>query len=125
MTSAESPDSLLTELTDHAEQVEGFAKHNANFDQYTVLGMHADVRVFLDNWAAYSDEQHQQIAATVHNICNIRDEGSDFDGYFDNELAEIAQLKQDLDSTSDLGATVTNENDDAEPPAVSNPDADS
>ena len=123
MTSAESPDALLTELTNHAERVEEFAKRNANFDQYTVLGMHSDLRVFLDNWAAYSDEQHQRIAASVHNVCNIRDEGSDFEGYFDNDLADIEQLKQDLRSTSDLGATVTNENDDAEPPAVSNPDA--
>ena len=123
MTSAESADSLLAELTNHAERTQEFAERNANFDKYTVLGMHADLRVFLDNREAYTDEQHQRIAATVHNVANIRDEGSDFDGHLDNDLADIEELKQFLQATSDLGASVTNENDNAEPPAVSNPDA--
>ena len=60
-----TPDDLQRKLAAHAEEVEREAAHNADFDKYAVLGMHAELRPYLENWASYNNEQRVAISRAV------------------------------------------------------------
>ncbi|WP_134324090.1 hypothetical protein [Cumulibacter soli] len=86
MSDLSTPDELFARLAEHEQQVERRAKKDHHFDKYAVLGMHADVRPYLDNWSAYNQEQHVAIAEAINYLTQAHDMFADAgrDGYDDD-----------------------------------------
>lgn len=95
MSDLSSPDELIARLKDHADVIERRAKEDSSFEPYAVLGMHADVRPYLENWSAYNTEQRIAIAEAVNYLTQVYDPFADAgaDGY-DDDRALIANLPQ-------------------------------
>ena len=102
MSDLSTPDELLQRLAHHTEEVERRAKEDSSFDPYAVLGMHADVRPYLDNWASYNTEQRTVIAETVNYLTEVYDAFADAgaDGY-DDDRALVAQLPSRVKELAD------------------------
>lgn len=100
MSDLSSPDELSRRLQDHAAEVERRAEKDSSFDKYEVLGMHADVRPYLENWGAYNTEQRVAIAEAVNYLADVHDPFNDSgaDGYDDDRalLAELPGRIQEL-----------------------------
>lgn len=86
MSDLSTPDELYQRLAEHKKQIEERAKAESSFDPYAVLGMHADVRPYLENWAAYNREQRIAIAEAVNYLTEVHDPFADAgpDGYEDD-----------------------------------------
>lgn len=99
MSDLSTPDELYQRLAEHQQQVEARAKADSTFDPYSVLGMHADVRPYLDNWAAYNREQRIAIAEAVNYLAEVHDPFADAgtDGY-DDDRELIAALPRTVQS---------------------------
>lgn len=93
MSDLSTPDELWQRLQEHTEAVERRAAKDSSFDKYEVLGMHADVRPYLENWGAYNVEQRVAIAEAVNYLTHVHDAFNDAgaDGY-DDDRALLAQL---------------------------------
>lgn len=93
MSDLTTPDELFERLAEHEAQVERRAKEDSHFDKYEVLGLHADVRPYLDNWESYNLEQRTAIAEAVNYLADMHDPFADAgpDGY-DDDRALLAQL---------------------------------
>ena len=100
MSDLSSPDELWKRLEEHTEAVERRAEQDSSFDKYEVLGMHADVRPYLENWASYNTEQRVVIAEAVNYLARVHDSFNDAgaDGYDDDRalLAELPRKVKDL-----------------------------
>ena len=99
MSDLSTPDELWQRLQEHTDAVERRAADDSSFDKYSVLGMHADVRPYLENWAAYNTEQRVVIAEAVNYLSQVHDPFADAgaDGYDDDRtlLAELpARIKE-------------------------------
>lgn len=120
MSSEIDPRELTKLLKKHAKATEKAGSANPEFDPYAILGLHADLRVFVENWDAYDEEQQQQIAAVVNNVTSIRDEHSDYAGTYSVEdyRIQVEELKDALDAKSPVGESVMTTVDGDEPPAI-------
>lgn len=100
MSDLSTPDELWQRLQEHTDAVERRAADDSSFDKYSVLGMHADVRPYLENWAAYNTEQRVVIAEAVNYLSQVHDPFADAgaDGYDDDRmlLAELPQRVREL-----------------------------
>lgn len=100
MSDLSSPDELIARLKEHAAVIERRAEEDSSFEPYAVLGMHADVRPYLDNWASYNTEQRVAIAEAVNYLTQVHDPFADAgaDGYDDDRalIAELPQRVKDL-----------------------------
>lgn len=97
-----TPDDLQRKLAAHAGEVEREAAHNADFDKYAVLGMHAELRPYLENWASYNNEQRVAISRAVNYVTEVHNYLADSgdDGY-DDDRAVVAELPQTVRSLAD------------------------
>lgn len=120
MSSEIDPRELTKLLKKHAKATEKAGSTNPEFDQYAILGLHADLRVFIENWDAYDDRQQQQIAAVTNNVTSIRDEHSDYSGTYSVEdyRIQVEELKDALDAKSSVGESVMMTVEGDEPPAI-------
>lgn len=86
MSDLSTPTELFERLDQHKELVERRAKDDSSFDPYSVLGMHADLRPYLDNWDSYNTEQRTAIAQAVNYLTEVYDAFADAgpDGYDDD-----------------------------------------
>lgn len=93
MSDLSSPTELFERLEHHRGEVERRAKDDHSFDPYAVLGMHADVRPYLENWDSYNIEQRTAIAEAVNYLTEVYDAFADAgsDGY-DDDREIIAAL---------------------------------
>lgn len=98
MSDLTSPAELFERLEEHKQQVERRAKQDHSFDQYGVLGMHADVRPYLENWDSYNIEQRTAIAEAVNYLTEVHDAFADAgpDGY-DDDRDLLAALPRTVD----------------------------
>lgn len=86
MSDLSSPAPLFARLEEHARQIERRAEEDSTFDRYAVLGMHADVRPYLENWDSYNIQQRTAIAEAVNYLTEVHDPFADAgpDGYDDD-----------------------------------------
>ncbi|WP_153504377.1 hypothetical protein [Cumulibacter manganitolerans] len=102
MSDLSTPNELLERLAQHTADIERRAAEDSGFEPYAVLGLHADVRPYLDNWASYNTEQRTVIAETVNYITQVADPFADAgaDGY-DDDRAMVAELPGRIKALAD------------------------